>query len=278
MPSSRRSVRIRAPSASSAAAGSDGCAEAQKSFAKKACSRCCPPGRGRCRRRAAGRGSCSRQYQQRVAWSRLPPIVPMFRSCGDAARRHASRSASGDLGRRLQLGQRRAGADRPPGDPARHGRAHVDERLGLDDPVAQQRHELGAARECACRPPARRPRPPTTQAAPAATRSFSRSRLGLAQRAQDLLARDRQRGDVGAGGVADRVRDRGRRSGRSAARRAPSSRGSSGARRARRRGRRRSRARPRSSAACRRRASSSARCPCAGRRGGAPRTCARAPG
>ena len=40
--SSRRSVRIVAPSASSAAAGSDGCAEAQSSLPKNACSRCWP--------------------------------------------------------------------------------------------------------------------------------------------------------------------------------------------------------------------------------------------
>jgi hypothetical protein len=40
--SSRRFVRNVAASATSAAATSDGCADAQKSFAKIACSRCSP--------------------------------------------------------------------------------------------------------------------------------------------------------------------------------------------------------------------------------------------
>ena len=46
-----------ASSASSAAAGSEGCAEAQRSFANTACSRCSPRGRGTGRRRGGSRGT-----------------------------------------------------------------------------------------------------------------------------------------------------------------------------------------------------------------------------
>ena len=57
-------------------------------------------------------GNFRRQYQQRVAWSRLPPIVPAARSCGDADGRHASRSALRSPRRPLPLAERRPGADR----------------------------------------------------------------------------------------------------------------------------------------------------------------------
>ena len=56
-------------------------------------------------------GGCRRQYQQRVACSRFPATVPMLRSCGDAARRAASRSASGIDRDGLELGERRPRAD-----------------------------------------------------------------------------------------------------------------------------------------------------------------------
>ena len=75
--------------------------------------------------------------------------VPELRRRGQPARLAQRR---GYLRRRLELRQRRAGADRVSGDPARHGPAHVDERLRGHDPVAEQRHELRAARE---RAPAR---------------------------------------------------------------------------------------------------------------------------
>ena len=138
--------RMRAPIASSAAAGSEGCAEAQKSFPKKACSRCWPSRAWQVSPPWSRHGNCRRQYQQRVAWSRLPPIVPMFRSCGDAASRHASRSAPGSRPtlpappascRRRSCGRRsRAAAPR-----ARRRASRPQ------DPVAEQRHELRAARE-----------------------------------------------------------------------------------------------------------------------------------
>ncbi len=124
---------------------SDGCADAQKSLAKIACSRCSPSRAWQrsppCRRH----GYFSRQYQQRVDWSRLPPTELMLRSCGEAASRHASRSAAGIVRIHLELGQRRAGADAAAVDAARDDPAHVDERVAVQDPVAQQRHHLRAA-------------------------------------------------------------------------------------------------------------------------------------
>jgi hypothetical protein len=53
----------------------------------------------------------------------------------------------GDLRVRLELGQRRAGADAIAVDAARHDRTDVYQRLGVHEPVAEQRHELGAAGE-----------------------------------------------------------------------------------------------------------------------------------
>ena len=128
-----------APSASSAAAGSDGCAEAQKSFAKIACSRCRPSRAWQTSPPCSRHGNCRRQYQQRVDCSRLPPIVPMLRSCGEAARRQASRSASGIVASSLELRERRAGADRRSPHAARHDvRTIWTSRLGVHEPVAER--------------------------------------------------------------------------------------------------------------------------------------------
>ncbi len=63
----------------------------------------------------------------------------MFRSCGDAASRHASRSASGIDGSTFELGQRRSGADHALPHAARHDAAHVDEALGVEQALPQQR-------------------------------------------------------------------------------------------------------------------------------------------
>jgi hypothetical protein len=52
-----------------------------------------------------------------------------------------------DLVARLELGERRARADDAARDPPRDGRRDVDERLRPEDPVVQQRHDLGAAGE-----------------------------------------------------------------------------------------------------------------------------------
>ena len=69
----------------------------------------------------------------------------MFRSCGDAASAHASRSAAGIAPLRFELGERRPGPDHVAVDAARHDAADVDEPLGLEEAVAQERHHLGAA-------------------------------------------------------------------------------------------------------------------------------------
>jgi hypothetical protein len=50
-----------------------------------------------------------------------------------------------DLRVDLELAERRPGADAGAVDPARHDLAELDERLHLDEVVAQQRDELGAA-------------------------------------------------------------------------------------------------------------------------------------
>ena len=89
----------------------------------------------------------SRQYQQRVDCKRLPPIVPMFRSCGEAASRAASRSASGIAAESSSSASVVPRADAGAVDPARQQVTHVDERVGLEQPVAQLRHDLGPARD-----------------------------------------------------------------------------------------------------------------------------------
>ena len=53
----------------------------------------------------------------------------------------------GDLRVDLELGERRAGADPRAVDPARHRVGQVDERVRVDDPVAEERDEVGAAGE-----------------------------------------------------------------------------------------------------------------------------------
>ena len=101
-----------------------------------------------CRRRAAGTGRPSRQYQQRVDWSRLPPTVPIvaeLRRRGEPARL-AQRVR--DLGARLELGQRRRRADPGAVDPARQrGPRRSTSVSVVEQSVAQQRHDLGAAGE-----------------------------------------------------------------------------------------------------------------------------------
>ena len=147
-----RSCAAVAPSASSAAARSDGCADAQKSFAKIACSRCSPSRAWQRSPPCSRHGNSSRQYQQRVDWSRLPPIEPMLRSCGDAASRQASRSASGICGspRARRASCRRRSAFRRRRAARRRGcRRAVS---ACEEPVAQQRHDLGAAAQAARSP------------------------------------------------------------------------------------------------------------------------------
>src|SRR5207248_10748074 len=61
-------------------------------------------------------------------------------------RREPARLAErlGSRERRLELSERRPGADRVAVDTAGHDTADVDEPVGLEDPVTEQRYHLGA--------------------------------------------------------------------------------------------------------------------------------------
>ena len=196
-----------APSASSAAAGSDGCAEAQKSFAKIACSRCSPSRAWQTSPPCSRHGNCRRQYQQRVDCSRLPPIVPMLRSCGEAARRQASRSASGIV---ASCSSSASVVPAPIAFPER--RAAGRPRISTSARPARARR--AAAARAPCRPPApgrpfaveRRER--LERARPelhAATLLRSRASRRARSISSRVIGSDVH---VGAGRVADRVRDR----------------------------------------------------------------------
>src|SRR5215208_5769890 len=91
------------------------------------------------------------------AWVLQPP-VPAARRLEQIPADRAHRAQLGRGGQRarlaerlrdlrfeLQLGQRRARADRRSLDAARYDAADVDQRFCLDDPVAQERDEVRAA-------------------------------------------------------------------------------------------------------------------------------------
>ena len=185
------------------------------SLAKIACSRCSP---SLARQRSP---PCSRH-------GKLEPPVPAARRLEEVAADRAHRAQlrrgreAAGLAQRvrdsrvgLELRQRRAGADRAcPSTPRGHDPAQSTSVSAATMPVAQQRDELGAAGERDARRSRARDRLlDATQAAGAPTAPSPVALARLAQRAQHLLARDRQRADVGAGRVADRVRDRGGASG-----------------------------------------------------------------
>jgi hypothetical protein len=76
----------------------------------------------------------------------LPPIVRPRGAAATRTSRQASRRPR-ESAVDLELAERRPGADRRPVDALRDGAAQLDERLGRDDAVAQERHQLGAAAE-----------------------------------------------------------------------------------------------------------------------------------
>src|SRR4051812_17687723 len=205
--SSRWLVRSVAPSASSAAATSDGCADAQKSFAKIACSRCSPSAAWQRSPPWRRHGYFNRQYQQRVACSRFPPIEPMFRSCGEAARRHASRSASGIWGSTSSSASVVPAPIRPPSIPR-----GTTPRTSTSFSAWRIPSRSSGTTSV---PPWMKTAPSRASTLSALTssnlllRTLARPLLCLPQRAQHLLAADRQLVDVRSGRVADRVRDRG---------------------------------------------------------------------
>ena len=143
--SSRRVVRTSRRARAAPRRRRTGAPRRRSSLAKIACSRCSPSRAWQrsppCRRH----GNLSRQYQQRVAWQQVAADRahgPELRAGGEAA---GLAQRVRDLRVGLELAERRAGADARAVDPARDDLAHVDERLRLDDPVAEQRHELGPA-------------------------------------------------------------------------------------------------------------------------------------
>ena len=111
----------------------------------------------------------------------------------------------------LELGERRARADPRAVDrrAARRPRGATSVSA-CDEPVAHQRDELRPAGERDRAVPERRGRL-LGGLGRRSSNALLRALPRLAQRPQHLLARDRQRADVGARRVADRVGDRGRR-------------------------------------------------------------------
>src|SRR5262249_39238317 len=149
----------------------------------------------------------SGQYQERVAWGRLPPSEPPFRSCGEAASRHASRSASG-------IASSTSSSDSvvpAPITPSCTPRGTTPRTSTRRSASRSPSRSCGTTSEPPCRNT-----PPSTSSTLDGRRSstllllaFPLARLCLAQRAQHLLPGDRQLVHVGARRVADRVRDRG---------------------------------------------------------------------
>src|SRR3954453_21812343 len=207
--SSLRLVRTVAPSATSAAATSDGCADAHWSFPKIACSRCAPSLATPRPPPWSQQSNPRRQYQQRVACSRLPPLAPIERSCGDAASEQASRSACGICGSTSSSARVVPAPMRVPSIP----RGTAVETWTSVSARTRPSRRSGTSSV----PPARTTEPLPSAAVASSALDGRRSSTplllplgGLAQRAQHLLAADRQRADVRSGRVADRIRDRGR--------------------------------------------------------------------
>src|SRR5215471_35540 len=128
----------------------------------------------------------------------------MLRSCGDAARRQASRSASGIAG-------------------STSSSARVVPAPITPSAIPRGTTPRTSTSRSACSRPSRSSGttsvPPWTKTPPSSSATLDGRRsstllllagplLGLAQRAQHLLARDRELVQLGAGRVADRVRDR----------------------------------------------------------------------
>src|SRR3954453_15185437 len=140
------------------------------------------------------------QSQPRVACSRLPPIEPMFRSCGLAASRHASRSTSGICGSHSSSASVAPAPLVFPSMPA-----GTPPRMSTSGSLESSPPRISGTTSV----------PPWIGSAPSiSTLDARRSstplpRFGLAERAQHLLARDRERANLRTGGVADRIRDRG---------------------------------------------------------------------
>src|SRR3954468_14537923 len=129
----------------------------------------------------------------------------MLRSCGDAASRHASRSASGIAGSTSSS----ASVVPAPITPSCTPRGTTPRTSTSRSASSNPSRSSGTTSEPPCRKS-----PPSRSSTLDGRRSstlllLALALLGLAQRAQHLLAGDRQLVHVGSGRVADRVRDRG---------------------------------------------------------------------
>src|SRR3954454_10767688 len=136
---------------------------------------------------------------------RVPPSELMFRSCGAAASRHASRSASGIAGSTSSS----ASVVPAPITPSRTPRGTTPRTSTSVSAVSNTSRSSGTTSV-----------PPWTRTPPSSSSTLDGRRsstllllasalLGLAQRAQHLLAGDRQLVHLGSRRVADRVRGRG---------------------------------------------------------------------
>src|SRR4051794_25308518 len=181
---------------------SEGCADAQKSLARIACSRCSPSRAWQRSPPCSRHGYFSRQYQQRVACSRLPPSDPMLRSCGDAASRHASRSASGICGSTSSSASV-VPAPMTPSDTPRGTRRRTSTSFSPERIPSRTSGTTSV-------PPWTKIPPSSSATLDGCVSSTPLLLLRRLQRAQHLFAGDRQLVHVGARRVADRVRDRSR--------------------------------------------------------------------
>ena len=135
-----------------------------------------PPSRGSGRRRAGSRGTRAASTSSASPGAGCRRSSPSLRSCGDAARRQASRSASGICGSASSSASVVPAPIVCPSMPRGHDAGDVDEQVRCD------RARRAAAARARCRPRARPRRsraprrpPRRTQAAGAATGSFLRA-------------------------------------------------------------------------------------------------------
>src|SRR5207237_4825529 len=150
-------------------------------------------------------GYLSRQYQQRVACRRLPPIVPIERSWGEAACAQASRSAAGICGSTSSSASVVPAPMRVPSMP--RGTASATWTSVSARTMPSRRSGTRSVPPASATEPL--PRAATAASALGGRRSFTPLLLARRlERPQQLVARDRERPDVRAGRVADRVRDR----------------------------------------------------------------------
>src|SRR5207247_9096903 len=185
---------------------SDGWADAHCSLPKIACSRCAPSFAKQRSPPCSQQSKPSRQYQQRVACRRLPPTVPIERSCGEAACAHASRSPCGTRASTSSSANVVPAPMRVPEIP----RGTASRSSTSVSACTRPSRRSGTSSV----PPARAREPlPSAPAASSALDGRSSSTLfllaclGLAQSPQHLFAGNRQRADLRSGRIVDGIDD-----------------------------------------------------------------------